>query len=811
MKKTKIYILIFTLLSSLFLMNPTISLANDLEMELVDEKAFIVSDEEHDTVDFYKDAQAENLLLTIPTHTDITLISYSEEVDSDYVFVRFDYTDDEQNVTEVEGYVNKKHISFYIDEGQELIDETVNESIFEDEQEEMDAHQITEDMDTKVAGVTVKGIVESKTSKLGHIRNANVLIYETIGGTSFAAGSKYTHAVYYIKQQAVIGSDIYYLISTEPSAVKGVIGWVKLDDISTNTHTGVDKQTKVFYFNGNGKATTKAWGGHQDTVYPSLSHLKDQAFHVHLTEKVGNNTWYRGNLNGKTVWLHSNYLYDTEYSKTSKLGHVKNKNVRIYKTINGESVVAGSRYIDAVYYIKEQALSKNETYYLISTQPSSTKGVVGWVNSKDISIHNHAGVDKKSKRLYVKGNGKATTKAWGGHKDSVFPDLILYRDRPFDVNLTEKVGNNIWYRGVLNGKTVWLHSNYLYELEPETEVEIELDYDRKGTSLLGHLQNNQVKIYYTIGERSISASTKYTNKVYYIKSQTEIDNQLYYLISTEPSAEKGIVGWVKASDVSIHTHAGLDKERKTFYINGNGKATSKAWGGSKDNVFASLTQYKGYKFEVNLTEKVGNNIWYRGKLAGKTVWVHSSSVRNKQHLIVLDAGHGGADPGSSGNGLVEKNLNLDITLRTQKLLEAAGFTVIMTRTKDETLSLHERTNIANKSGADLFLSIHINSFTTTSPNGIETWHMSKGPEAQKSKILAESIQNAVIDETKTNSRGVKDGNLHINRESKIPSSLIEIGFITNKNDSNNLKNDTFKQKVAKGIVAGITKYFQIMS
>ena len=77
-----------------------------------------------------------------------------------------------------------------------------------------------------------------------------------------------------------------------------------------------------------------------------------------------------------------------------------------------------------------------------------------------MTTHVHKGVDRKSKQFVVKGTGKAYTKAWGGEKDKVY-DLKSLKGRMLKVHLTEKVGNNTWYRGVLNGKTVFIHSSYL--------------------------------------------------------------------------------------------------------------------------------------------------------------------------------------------------------------------------------------------------------------------------------------------------------------------------------------------------------------
>lgn len=140
------------------------------------------------------------------------------------------------------------------------------------------------------------------------------------------------------------------------------------------------------------------------------------------------------------------------------------------------------------------------------------------------------------------------------------------------------------------------------------------------------------------------------------------------------------------------------------------------------------------------------------------------------------------------------------------LLEKAGYAVIMTRENDKELELKDRTTIANNSFADLFLSIHVNAGGGT---GIETWFQSDAAEADKSKKLASSIQGEIIKETKERDRGVKDGNLHINRESKLPSALVELGFIDTKGDADKLKQQSHKNKLAQGIVKGIKKYFSL--
>src|SRR5699024_1599421 len=223
---------------------------------------------------------------------------------------------------------------------------------------------------------------------------------------------------------------------------------------------------------------------------------------------------------------------------TSRLGHIRNQNVNIYsKPTATKGTKVGATKINKVYYIKKQVKLGNQLYYLISTSPSATKNTLGWVKSQDMSTHAHKGVDKKNKTFYVKGTGKAYTKAWGGEKDKVY-DLKQLKNKPLKVHLTEKVGGNTWYRGVLNGKTVFIHSSYVNKKE------------EKKTSKLGHLRSENVVIRKSVTDTNGKiAGANATHKVYYIKKQAKLGNQLYYLIGTSPTATKNTLGWVKSQDM----------------------------------------------------------------------------------------------------------------------------------------------------------------------------------------------------------------------------------------------------------------------
>src|SRR5690606_31185759 len=175
------------------------------------------------------------------------------------------------------------------------------------------------------------------TSKLGRLDGANVTIYSELSNNASTskAGSTYTDRVLYIKQQANWNGELYYRISLE--ARSGVIGWVKASDIWAQNHVGVDNRQKTFYLKGTGWAYTDAWGASKDVVYRNLSLYKDQEFKVNLTEKVGNYIWYRGTIDGKTVWVQSYNVLNQPTGKvnsTSKLGRIQNVNAQIYESYN---------------------------------------------------------------------------------------------------------------------------------------------------------------------------------------------------------------------------------------------------------------------------------------------------------------------------------------------------------------------------------------------------------------------------------------------------------------------------------------------
>ncbi|MEK3781244.1 N-acetylmuramoyl-L-alanine amidase family protein [Paenibacillus sp. FSL R5-0810] len=174
-------------------------------------------------------------------------------------------------------------------------------------------------------------------------------------------------------------------------------------------------------------------------------------------------------------------------------------------------------------------------------------------------------------------------------------------------------------------------------------------------------------------------------------------------------------------------------------------------------------------------------------------------------IVVIDAGHGGSQPGATSvTGKSEKVMNLDLALKVEALLKnEKNIEVVMTRSDDSTLGLKDRVKIANDLKADIFVSIHGNSSTSSSPNGTETYYT-----RDASKQLANVIHKHLAKATGLFDRGVKYSSLHVTRETKMPAVLLEIGFLSNKGDEAQLFNEDFQNRVAQGIVEGIKEYLK---
>ncbi|ASS97668.1 MULTISPECIES: N-acetylmuramoyl-L-alanine amidase family protein [Geobacillus] len=172
--------------------------------------------------------------------------------------------------------------------------------------------------------------------------------------------------------------------------------------------------------------------------------------------------------------------------------------------------------------------------------------------------------------------------------------------------------------------------------------------------------------------------------------------------------------------------------------------------------------------------------------------------------IFLDPGHGGNDTGAVGNGLLEKDITLFIALEINRLLqnEYEGVFVQLSRTKDETVSLDERTDRANQWGADVYVAIHVNAGGGT---GYEDYIYNRLDDDSATARIRDAIHEEVVKATGFRDRGKKKANFHVLRETAMPAVLTENGFIDRKEDAEKLNDTQFLRTVARGHVNGIAR------
>ena len=211
--------------------------------------------------------------------------------------------------------------------------------------------------------------------------------------------------------------------------------------------------------------------------------------------------------------------------------------------------------------------------------------------------------------------------------------------------------------------------------------------------------------------------------------------------------------------------------------------------------------------------------------------------------VVIDAGHGGRDPGAMHHGVVEKDVNLDVAKRLGAILTKRGYTVKYTRDRNKWVSLGERVRLGKKLQGDLFVSIHVNACENPKATGFETYILDfartssasrlatienanssrlgdmdkvvseilRGARTAESRRLADRLQASTLQHLRKQGYKVQDGGVKgapffVLVGSSMPSVLVEIGYCSNKSEANRLKNPKYRQQVAQGLANGIHSY-----
>ncbi len=188
-------------------------------------------------------------------------------------------------------------------------------------------------------------------------------------------------------------------------------------------------------------------------------------------------------------------------------------------------------------------------------------------------------------------------------------------------------------------------------------------------------------------------------------------------------------------------------------------------------------------------------------------------------IILLDPGHGGADAGASANGISEKDVNLSVAKELKACIEELGGKVIMTREEDcstadgsengswKVADLKKRKAMADETGADIFVSVHMNKFPQEKYKGAQVFYSADDEESRRLGEIIQRTLPEILCDGNTRSAKPSDGSIFILKNTNIPSVIVECGFISNVEEAEKLKDANYQKTIAGAICTGIERYF----
>lgn len=500
--------------------------------------------------------------------------------------------------------------------------------------------------------------------------------------------------------------------------------------------------------------------------------------------------WYRIDYKGKTGYVYNKYIKvsgNISYKKTTdnlnmRLGASTSTGI-ITKIPNGTTVkvISSSNGWDKVYYGGNIGFCSNK-YLKNATSSASANDNSNTTNSTLTSMN------KEGQVIGVATNDTLNVRSSADAKSSIVTK-IANSTKVQVIGQDTKTG---WYKITYNGKTGYVNNKYIKIIGDWNASTPSIIGTRKTTTNLNfrtgpstsHSLISTIPSGTTVDLYSVSngwAKIRYNGKDGYVSNA-------YLTTSSSSNTATNTTKKVTTTDVNMRTGAStsysiIKKVASNTVVEVLG--TSNGWDKVKvgnDTGYIKNSYLKAYNGSTNDTTNLP-----------------SSKPLYSKVKVVVDAGHGGTDPGAIGNGRKEKDIVLSISNKVNSKLKSMGFQTIMTRSTDVYVTLANRYAIANNNKADLFVSIHANS-GASSAKGIETLY-------KNYKGLAESIQSNLIAETGATNRGVKyRSDLAVLNGTKMASALVEVGFISNPTESSQIGTNSYQEKLATAIVKGVAKY-----
>ena len=445
------------------------------------------------------------------------------------------------------------------------------------------------------------------------------------------------------------------------------------------------------------------------------------------------------------------------------------------------------------------------------------------------------GKDNAGAHYFINGkyaNGKIGNKEYRDGKEISVENKVPTRGYANGVYYVDSKLANWWY----DDGEAWYFFQNGKKLTGYGKDNAGLHYFVNGKYANGKIGNKEYRDGKEISVENKVPTRGYANGVYYVDSKPANwwydDGQAWYFFQNG----KKLTGYGK-DNAGIH-----------YFVNGkyaNGKIGNKEYRDGKEISVENKVPIRGYANGVYYVDSKPANWWYddgqawyffqNGKKltgygkdnAGTHYFVNGKYAvdkdKNTKRSIFLDPGHGGSDPGAVSGGVREKDLTLSVYNKVSSKLASLGYTVLTSRNVDKDVDLIDRADQANKANADMLLSIHFNAGGRGIARGIETYYYQATADRvpkinkenhnnverlERSRKLANKVQQNLLYQTGANDRGVKRASFTVLRETSIPSILVELGFIDNPEERNKIKTNEYQERLANGIVDGIVEYYK---
>lgn len=401
----------------------------------------------------------------------------------------------------------------------------------------------------------------------------------------------------------------------------------------------------------------------------------------------------------------------------------------------------------------------------------------------------------------------------------------------------------------------WYYSNSSGKISQEKWEKIGNSwyyFDKNGIMLSNTIFNGY--LFSNSGAMATNSWVKINEQWYYAQASGKptqlkwenIENTWYFFNSEGAMASNQWKGnyFLKASGAMANKEWIFDKTYNSwFYLKAGGTYAANEWIGSyylKSGGFMAKNEWiydSSYKawyylkddgvyvtgnYKINgKTHQFQSNGKWIAELSGTPVFEKGKYTK----VIFIDPGHGGRDSGAFYYNIAEKDLNMQVYKKLRKELEGLGYTVLTSRESDVYVDfVTERSKMVNKTNADMFISIHFNATSNSASNvsGIQTYSYEQNPDyptkinsqwhnhpdrISESNRLAAAIHSSLLAETGAKNAGLLHGSFAVLRETNKPAVLLELGYMSNFDENQRIRNDAYQNKLVKGIVKGIQQYY----